>query len=94
MILNIDCADLCRLRRISTLKYAIACKVCRSDNGSVQEISDAIKSADIPVAELNSFFVNVRINSGRSFLKSNDWGKLIQLLREIVPEGQFCPPRF
>lgn len=86
MIVNMDYADLCKLRQMSALKYAIVCKVCDSENGFVQEILHVIKSEDIPLTELRSCLVNFRIKSSESFLKLNDLSKLLEQLYEIRPE--------
>lgn len=79
----IDYADLCTLRRISTLKYGISCKVSCSNNQFIEEILAVIKSLDIPVSDLKTYLINIRINEHDSSLKHEDLGNLLQQIQDI-----------
>lgn len=58
----IDYADLRTLRRISTLKYGISFKISCSNNKFIEEILYAIKSQDIPLSDLKTYLINIRIH--------------------------------
>lgn len=85
----IDYADLRILKRNSTLKYAIICKICCLETEFIQEISEAIKSIDIPVSELNYYLINIRINDADTSLKWDDVAKFVQYVDGI--KAGVCP---
>lgn len=81
----IDYADLRTLRRISTLKYGISFTIsCYNDN-FIEEIFDVIKSQGIPLVDLRTFLINIRINEDETSLNYEKIGNLLEQIRTIKP---------
>lgn len=87
-IVDVDYADVLTIRRISTLKYAIKCKVCSSDDGFIQEIPSVMEFLNIPVAELSTYLVNIRINGDKPSMTVSDLNKLMQVIYKINPDDR------
>lgn len=83
MHMYIDYNDLRMIRRISTLKYGISCKVCCSDNKFVETIASAIHSLDLPLSQLRSYLVNFRANKAEPTLSYEDLGNILNLVRDL-----------
>lgn len=81
----IDYADLRTLRRISTLKYGISFKISCSNNKFIEEILYVIKSQDIPLSDLNTFLINIRINEDETSLNYENISDLLEQIRVIKP---------
>lgn len=82
----IDYADLRTLRRISTLKYGISFKISCSNNKFIEEILYAIKSQDIPLSDLKTYLINIRINEDETSLNYENIGNLLeQQIRVVKP---------
>lgn len=82
-LVHIDYADIRTLRRISTLKYGISCKVSCSGEQFVEEISAAIKSSNIPISDLKKYLIYIRINKNEQFLTQRDVCNLLRQIEEI-----------
>lgn len=83
----IDYADLRTLRKISTLKYGISFRISCSNNKFIEEIFDVIKSQEIPLDDLRSYLINIRINGDETSLNYEDIGNLLEQLRVLKPAG-------
>lgn len=81
----IDYADLRTLRRISTLKYGILFKISCSNNKFIEEILYAIKSQDIPLSDLKTYLINIRINEDETSLNYENIGNLLEQIRVVKP---------
>lgn len=82
---HIDYADLRTLRRISTLKYGISFKISCSTDKFIEEILDVIKSQGIPLVDLRTFLINIRINEDETSLNYENIGNLLEQIRTIKP---------
>lgn len=83
MSMYLDYNDLRMIRRISTLKYCISCEVCYSNKNYIEKISSKIKSLNLPLSELRSYLVNFRANNAKSTLRYEDWGCILNLVRDL-----------
>lgn len=83
MRMYIDYNDLRMIRRISTLKYGISCKVCCSDNHYIEKIASVIKSLDLPLSQLRSYLVNFRVNTAEPTLSYDSVGSILNLVRDL-----------
>ncbi len=81
-VFHIDYADLRTLRRISTLKYGILCKVSYPGDQFVEEILTTIKSSDIPISDLKTYLISIRTNENERFIK-RDLDNLLLQIQEI-----------
>ena len=81
----IDYADLRTLRRISTLKYGISFKISCSNNKFIEELLYVIKSQDIPLCNLKTYLINIRINENESSLNYENIGNLLEQIRVLKP---------
>lgn len=81
----IDYVDLRTLRRISTLKYGISFKISCSNDKFIEEIFNVIKSQDIPLVDLRTFLINIRINENEISLNYENIGNLLKQIRAIRP---------
>lgn len=81
----IDYADLRTIRRISTLKYGISFKISCSNNKFIEEILYVIKSQDIPLSDLKTYLINIRINENETSLNYENIGDLLEQIRVVKP---------
>lgn len=79
----IDYADLRTLRRISTLKYGISIKALFSGDELISEILKVIETHSIPVSELKTYLIHIRINEADSSFPYENLGNLIQQIRNL-----------
>lgn len=86
---HIDYADLRTLRRISTLKYGISFKISCSNDKFIEEIFDVIKSQDIPLVNLKTFLINIRINEDETSLNYENIGNLLEQIRTLKPTNSY-----
>lgn len=79
----IDYADLRTLRRISTLKYGISIKALFSGDELISEILKVIETHSIPVSELKTYLIHIRINEADPSFPYENLGNLIQQIRNL-----------
>ena len=79
----IDYADLRTLRRISTLQYGISIKAHFSRDELISEILKVIETHSIPVSELKTFLIHIRINEADPSCTYENLGNLIQQIRDL-----------
>lgn len=79
----IDYADLRTLRRISTLKYGISIKAHFSEDELIHEILKVIKTHSIPLSELKTYLIHIRINEAAPSFTYENLGNLIQQIRNL-----------
>ena len=84
-LVYIDYADLRTLRRISTLKYGISFKISCSNDKFIEDILYVIKSQDIPLNDLRTYLINIRINEGETSLNYENIGNLLEQIRVLKP---------
>lgn len=77
-LIYIDYADLRTLRRISTLKYGISIKALFSGDELINEILKVIETYSIPVSELKTYLIHIRINEANPSFTYENLGNLIQ----------------
>lgn len=73
----IDYADLRTLRRISTLKYGISIKAHFSEDELINEVLKVIKTHSIPLSELKTYLIHIRINETAPSFTYENLGNLI-----------------
>ena len=79
----IDYADLRKLRRISTLKYGISVKSHFSGDELISEILKVIETHSIPVSELKTYLIHIRINEADPSFTYENLGYIIQQIRDL-----------
>lgn len=82
-LIYIDYADLRTLRRISTLKYGISIKALFSGDELINEILKVIETYSIPVSELKTYLIHIRINEADPSFTYENLGNLIQQIRNL-----------
>lgn len=82
-LIYIDYADLRTLRRISTLKYGISIKAHFSGDELINEILKVIETYSIPVSELKTYLIHIRINEADPSFTYENLGNLIQQIRDL-----------
>lgn len=82
-IVHMDYADLCTLRRITTLKYAMAIKVSNLDDEAIKEILKAIKTLSIPYRELKTCLVHIRVNESEQLSTAKNLDDFIQQIQNL-----------
>lgn len=85
-LIYIDYADLRTLRRISTLKYGISIKAHFSGDELINEILKVIETHSIPVSELKTYLIHIRINEADLSFTCENMGNLIQQIRNLKGE--------
>lgn len=86
--INIDSADIRTLRRVFTLKYGISCKVSFSNDRYIEEILAAIKSSDIPISDLKTCLIHIRINKNEQALNFKNLCNLLQQILNIKADNR------
>ena len=79
----IDYADLRTLRRISTLKYGISIKAYSSEDELINEVLKVIETHSIPVSELKTYLIHIRINEADPLFTYENLGNLMQQIRAL-----------
>lgn len=82
-LIYIDYADLRTLRRISTLKYGISIKAHFSGDELISEILKVVETHSIPVSELKTYLIHIRINEADTSFTYENLGNLVQQIRHL-----------
>lgn len=81
-IIYIDYNDLRTLKKMSTLKYALSIKVYYSER-FVDEVMKTIREQPIPITELRTYVLHVRVNHTEPSLTYENIGNLMHHVRNL-----------
>lgn len=84
LLVNIDYADLRRLKNYSTFRHAIICDVDLQNNGwGGDEFIKIIQSQKLPLDELQAFILNFIVGGEEPTLTQGDISNILQFLYTI-----------
>ncbi len=82
-IVNIDYADLLRIKSFGTLKHAIICDVDMQNNGWGNEFVKIIQSLQLPFDKLRAFLLNFIVGGEELTLTQDDISNIVRFLDSI-----------
>lgn len=83
ILVHIDYADLCTLKRFGTFKHAIICDVEQGNEAWADELISIIQSQQLPLDTLQGFLMNIIVGDEGVSLSHEDLYELLQFLTYV-----------